>query len=437
MRNVIARYVSRSTGGLGRKVLIMAIVALLLPAFAAASPEPVTAPFSIGPGLRHGPERLPDAEPPRALLGAPYSFRFQSEQEPAPAFSAASADLPPGLGLSHDGVLSGVPTAAGRFFFVVLAFNGVSEGTEQQVSMDIVAPPAVTLAAASPFGPTKAELVGWVDPGNLPTTAWFEYWPVSEPVPKATPPTPVGRGTTPVETTFNVEDLTPGVPYEFRIAAVNEAASGPVSTAAGRVTTTLPPPEAGKTFNVEPVQGKVRTRCASDDSFTRLKRPRQVTLDCRIDTQNGTVSLTASRGSSGQTQSARFWGGLFSVFQRTGDNRYAVLRLTGKRRCEKKGGRRRRALRGGHQARARKSKRRRRRGRKLWGKGSGNYRTVGSHGAATVRGTTWLVDDRCDGATVFRVRTGTVVVTDFIKMSKLTLGAGQSYVAKADFDRLP
>ena len=35
--------------------------------------------------------------------------------------------------------------------------------------------------------------------------------------------------------------------------------------------------------------------------------------------------------------------------------------------------------------------------RKLWGQGSGNFRTVGQYSAATVRGTRWLVQDSCAG----------------------------------------
>ncbi|HEY5976641.1 MAG TPA: hypothetical protein VIT85_02185, partial [Solirubrobacterales bacterium] len=80
--------------------------------------------------------------------------------------------------------------------------------------------------------------------------------------------------------------------------------------------------------------------------------------------------------------------------------------------------------------------RRRGAGRQLWGSGSGNYKTAGNHGSATVRGTTWLVADRCDGATVFKVREGTVWVEDFFKDRQVVLGAGESYVAKSPIPRL-
>ncbi len=165
----------------------------------------------------------------------------------------------------------------------------------------------------------------------------------------------------------------------------------------------LPPPVAGKTFNLEPVDGTTSTKCAGESGFSKLVAPRQVTLHCKIDSSRGTVALTASKGSSGETQTANFWGGLFDVDQKAGDNRAAVLGLKGGLRCERnKNGKR-------HRVHKRKGKG----GRKLWGSGSGNYKTVGSHGSATVRGTIWLVSDRCDHSTFFKVKRGTVVVQRF------------------------
>src|SRR6185437_5907630 len=49
-----------------------------------------------------------------------------------------------------------------------------------------------------------------------------------------------------------------------------------------------------------------------------------------------------------------------------------------------------------------------------WGGGDGNSRTEGHDGSATVRGTTWLVEDRCNGTTFFKTKRGIVSVRDFI-----------------------
>jgi ferric-dicitrate binding protein FerR (iron transport regulator) len=74
---------------------------------------------------------------------------------------------------------------------------------------------------------------------------------------------------------------------------------------------------------------------------------------------------------------------------------------------------------------ARKKKKRR-----LWGNGSGRFRTKGKHSAATVVGTHWLVEDRCT-STLTRVRRGRVRVRDFVKKKTVIVRAGKKYVAKA------
>ena len=67
---------------------------------------------------------------------------------------------------------------------------------------------------------------------------------------------------------------------------------------------------------------------------------------------------------------------------------------------------------------------------KLWGNGKGKFRTNGKYSAATVRGTIWLVEDRCEG-TLTKVRRGTVQVRDFKRKKTVTVKAGHSYLARA------
>ena len=59
----------------------------------------------------------------------------------------------------------------------------------------------------------------------------------------------------------------------------------------------------------------------------------------------------------------------------------------------------------------------------VWGKGKGKFRTTGNNGAATVRGTYWYTQDRCDG-TFFRTREGVVDVRDFGKAETVPVKAG-------------
>jgi streptogramin lyase len=67
--------------------------------------------------------------------------------------------------------------------------------------------------------------------------------------------------------------------------------------------------------------------------------------------------------------------------------------------------------------------------RRLWGKGKGRFRTKGRFSSASVRGTTWLTEDRCDG-TLTLVRQGVVSVYDQVKKKTITVRAGRSYLAK-------
>jgi ferric-dicitrate binding protein FerR (iron transport regulator) len=60
----------------------------------------------------------------------------------------------------------------------------------------------------------------------------------------------------------------------------------------------------------------------------------------------------------------------------------------------------------------------------------GSFRTKGRYSAATVRGTQWVTQDRCDG-TLTKVNRGRVNVQDFHTRKTITLHAGQSFLAKA------
>ncbi|MFL5872183.1 MAG: hypothetical protein ACJ75T_01735 [Solirubrobacterales bacterium] len=200
----------------------------------------------------------------------------------------------------------------------------------------------------------------------------------------------------------------------------------PTPADAGFTVYTGPPkPLAGETLDLEAQKGSVQLQCPGEDSYSQLVGFKQVPVGCLVNTRNGVVDITASKGSSGDLQNADFWGGVFVVSQQKGDDQEVELKLAGKRMCERRGGKgEARASRGGHS------------GRKLWGSGKGNYSTSGSYGSATVRGTTWLVVDRCDASTLIKVAEGTVAVRDFVKETSLTLTTGQQYIAKASIPRL-
>jgi ferric-dicitrate binding protein FerR (iron transport regulator) len=67
--------------------------------------------------------------------------------------------------------------------------------------------------------------------------------------------------------------------------------------------------------------------------------------------------------------------------------------------------------------------------RRLWGDGSGSFRSRGRYSSATVRGTVWLTEDYCNG-TLIKVQEGAVTVRDLVKNKTVTVTAGKSYFAE-------
>ena len=121
------------------------------------------------------------------------------------------------------------------------------------------------------------------------------------------------------------------------------------------------------------------------------------------------MTLVAAGG-----QTSDFYGGIFKIGQGKGAKPLTTLTLVEKLSCPRAG----RAI-----AAAKKKKRR------LWGDGSGKFRTKGKHSAATVVGTKWLVADTCT-TTLTRVVRGKVKVRDFVKRKTVTVKAGGRYTAR-------
>ena len=67
--------------------------------------------------------------------------------------------------------------------------------------------------------------------------------------------------------------------------------------------------------------------------------------------------------------------------------------------------------------------------RRLWGRGKGSFRTRGRRAVATVRGTTWIVSDRCEG-TLTSVKEGVVAVRDLVRRKTVIVRGGKRYLAR-------
>jgi hypothetical protein len=173
----------------------------------------------------------------------------------------------------------------------------------------------------------------------------------------------------------------------------------------------LPPPVAGKTVNAYVVRGKVRVKLRGRKKFVELEAGRQIPVGSTVDTTKGRVTIVAAGD-----QQADFYDGVFKIAQNRAATPLTTMKLVEKLRCP----------RGGTASLAAKGKKKRR----LWGDGSGKFRTEGEFSSATVRGTKWLVQDRCDG-TLTRVVRGVVRVQDFRARKTVNIRAGQAYLAKA------
>jgi hypothetical protein len=198
-----------------------------------------------------------------------------------------------------------------------------------------------------------------------------------------------------------------------------------------------PPVEQGKTANVEPIgevlaavpvgsmaarrlKGEARAARPPRPGFTEfVKLPdlTQLPIGSIIEARKGTARVTAAAGLAGATQTGDFGGGRFQMRQGAAS---PVMEM----RLE--GGSFQRCTRDLRRSTARTAARRIRR---LRGSASGRFRTRGRRSSATVRGTQWVVEDRCDG-TLTRVIEGSVLVRDFAKRRNIVLKQGRRYLAR-------
>jgi hypothetical protein len=87
------------------------------------------------------PPQFISAPPPEATRDLAYSHQFTASGFPQPSFTLSAGTLPPGLALSPEGVLSGVPTQAGTFMGIsVTASNGMAQDANQTFSIAVSAP---------------------------------------------------------------------------------------------------------------------------------------------------------------------------------------------------------------------------------------------------------------------------------------------------------
>jgi Ca2+-binding RTX toxin-like protein len=168
----------------------------------------------------------------------------------------------------------------------------------------------------------------------------------------------------------------------------------------------------GRLVVMQPAGGVGRFALQKMRRRVPLKDRIGVPLGTTLDATGGSIRLT-SAGTGGKSQTGVFSQGAVLVKQARSRGAFTELVLTGGNfsKCSS--------------ARVLAKKVRRR----LFGRAHGHFRSRGRSATATVRGTTWTMEDRCDG-TLTIVGSGTVIVRDLVKHRTIKLRSGQRYLAR-------
>jgi hypothetical protein len=198
----------------------------------------------------------------------------------------------------------------------------------------------------------------------------------------------------------------------------------------------------GKSVQVRVVSGDVYIKLPKGGSaraagpgkgFVPLKGAANLPMGSQLDTEDGRIALTSAADTGAvKVQTADFYQGIFEVKQTVPKKKpkkpqalITDLVMKGglpRSQCA--------PLKGARAAGASKKKGPKSVLGSLWGNGKGKFRTSGKYSSATVRGTIWLTQDRCDG-TLTKVTRGVVQVRDFKRKKTVTVKAGKSYLARA------
>jgi len=177
----------------------------------------------------------------------------------------------------------------------------------------------------------------------------------------------------------------------------------------------------GTSVVVAPVKGTVLVKVPGAAGFVRLGgADSAVPTGAILDTRKGQVALTTALD-GGRTQTATFERGVFQVRQSKTAHGLTDIFLRGPApAC----GTARTT------GRAAAVARRKPRKRQLWGRDrGGRFRTHGNNSVATVRGTSWITTDTCNG-TRTTVKAGAVSVRDVHRHRTVLVRAGHSYLAR-------
>jgi hypothetical protein len=380
--------------------------------------------------------------------GGPTTVRFDYGKLAAYDRSSATVNIAAGANPVSVGIaLTGLAPATGYHYRVVVENSaGVAYGSDVAFTTAAAKPDVVTGIATS-ITHESADLAATVGTGGADTSYEFEYGRTAGYGAK----TATGSLTAVKasgQVTAKLTGLEPGVEYHYRVVARNVVGTavgsdmtftthaapktdpppdGPAGSRGGPVQAdglpvAVPAPPVGESANAAPSSGKVRVRVPGSSEYVELTEGAGIPIGSLVDASEGEVVITSASDDRGGTQTAAFTGSEFKLLQKKAVNPVTDIVLTGGNLSECTP---RILTKIGDVTAAG----RRKWSRRLWGNGHGRFRTRGRNGTATVRGTWWLTEDRCDG-TLVRVKRGLVEVRDLSVRETVMVPAGEEYFAK-------
>jgi hypothetical protein len=240
--------------------------------------------------------------------------------------------------------------------------------------------------------------------------------------------------------------------FNHRIRAVTEFTPAPVGAGGDGVPAIPPvvgatpppgvtPPVLGRTAVARPTSGTIRIRRPGTKFFVLLDDAESIALGTEVDSRKGTVALFFVTTKAGKIASASIGEGRVLVTQppeidrgqRPGRltlsgplARCTAKRITARKRAVRHAGR---VV--AHAARTDGPPA----GRRIKVRAKGRIKTQGRYGSAIVRGTRWIMVDRCASnpspGTFVSVQQGVVAVRDFVRRTSINVHRGEQYLARA------
>lgn len=240
--------------------------------------------------------------------------------------------------------------------------------------------------------------------------------------------------------------------FNHRIRAVTEVADPPPVDPGTPPTTPPPvgvtpppgvtPPVLGRTAVARPTSGTIRIRRPGTKVFVLLDEAESITLGTEVDSRKGSVAIFFVTTKDGKTASASISEGRVLITQPPEIDRgqrpgrltlsgplvgCTSRRVTARERAVRRAGRTVVA----RAARTDKPPA----GRRIKVRAKGRIKTQGRHGSAIVRGTRWIMVDRCAShpspGTLVSVQEGVVAVRDFARRKTINVRRGERYLARA------